>query len=181
MSASGGRVARRYARALLGAATKAQSLELVEADLHSIGSAFSAMPGLSDALSSPQLQPARKKEIVAQAVQGADPLTLSFIDLLIDKGREAELPDVCRVFQSLVDEVRGLVRATATCAMAVTPDQHASLLAGLEKRTGKRVELTIQVDPNVLGGVVVRLDDVLIDGSVRGALERIHEHMLGER
>lgn len=181
MSASGGRVARRYARALLGASVKADSLDRVEADLQAIGSAIGSSPALADALASPELQPARKREVVGKAFAGADQLTLAFVDLLVSKGREAELADVCRVFQSLVDETRGVVRATATCAMEVTPAQHASLLAGLEKRTGKKVDLTVQVDPHVLGGVVVRLDDVLIDGSVRGALERIHEHMLGER
>ena len=80
----------------------------------------------------------------------------------------------------LTDVARHLVRADATFAVQPTPDETAGLIRGLEQRTGETVSLTVQVDPAILGGVVVRMHDTIIDGSVRGTLERLREQLLQE-
>jgi F-type H+-transporting ATPase subunit delta len=139
-------------------------------------------PALSRSLESP-LIPADKKHAIIDQIFGkeADPLTRSFLHLLITKRREDILRTVEEEFQVLSDQARGLIRAEATVAAPLSEADRAALVDGLKTRTGKQIELDVRVDPVILGGVVVRMQDTVIDGSVRGALERLREQMLLER
>jgi F-type H+-transporting ATPase subunit delta len=90
----------------------------------------------------------------------------------------AELPRVAEQFRRLDDERQGITQATATSATALTPDEVRAITARLEQSTGGRIELDVQVDPSLLGGLVVRVGDRLIDGSVRGRLERLRNQLM---
>ena len=126
--------------------------------------------------------PAGKKRDLISTLLGAfiDTLTLSFLRLLVDKRREDILSLVRLEVQQLSDASRHLVRAEATFALEPTADERTQLIASLAKRTGEQVDLTVRVDPSILGGVVVRMHDTIIDGSVRGTLERLREQLLQE-
>ena len=98
---------------------------------------------------------------------------LNLIVLLLRRGRIELLPRVAQEFARLDDLDKHVIHATATSAALMGPDEVRALTARLEQLSGGRVELTTDVDPGILGGVVVRLGDRLIDGSVRGRLERL--------
>ncbi len=98
---------------------------------------------------------------------------LNLIVLLLRRGRIELLPRVAQEFARLDDLDKHVIHATATSAAPMDPDEVRALTARLEQLSGGRVELTTDVDPGILGGVVVRLGDRLIDGSVRGRLERL--------
>jgi len=102
---------------------------------------------------------------------------LNLVLLLLRRGRIDLLPRVAREFARLDDLRNGVVNATATSAAPLDPDEVRALTARLQRLTGGRVELTTNVDPSLLGGVVVRLGDRLIDGSVRGRLERLRSRL----
>lgn len=175
------RAAKRYATALFQAAQKNGKLEVVERDLDTVLDLMKLTPALLDMWESPLVPSGRKRDLLARTLGSTiDTLTLSFLRLLVDKRREEILEAVRGEMHHLGDAARHLVRAEATFAVAPTSEEQTALIRSLEKRTGENVQLTVQVDPAILGGVVVRLHDTIIDGSVRGTLERLREQLLQE-
>lgn len=175
------RVARRYACALFQASRRLGKMEAVQADVESLADLWGRTPALRDALVSPLVTMDRKHALIGRLFEGkVDTLTSSFLHVLVDKRREAVVPEVREEFVRLADDARGLIRAHVQVAAPIDEAQRASLVAGLERRTGKRIELTVETEPAVIGGAVVRMQDTVIDGSVRGALERLREQMLHE-
>lgn len=102
----------------------------------------------------------------------------NLIQLQLRRGRIDQLPRVAAEFRRLDNERQGITVATATAAAPLTPDEVRTLTTRLEQFTGGRVELDVQVDPSLLGGLVVRVGDRLIDGSVRGRLERLRNQLV---
>ena len=175
------RVAKRYASALFHAGRRLGKTEAVQADLDGLVLLWQQTPALRHAMESPLVPPERKHGLMRRALEGkVDPLTLGFLDLLVEKRRESILPEVREEYLRQADAARGLIRAHAQVAVPIDDGQRAALVAGLERRTGKRIELTVETSPAVLGGVLVRMLDTVIDGSVRGSLERLRERMLRE-
>ena len=101
----------------------------------------------------------------------------NLVQLLLRRGRIEQLPRVAAEFRRLDDRRQGVTNATATSAEALQPDEIEALTTRLEQSTGGRIALDVQVDPGLLGGLVVRIGDRLIDGSVRGRLERLRNQL----
>ena len=175
------RAARRYATALFATAQRQDKLDSVTRDLHMVVDLMDQTPALDEMWGSKVVPTGKKRELIGMLFGASiDPLTLSFLRLLADKRREDILSLVRLEVQQLSDSSRRLVRAAATFALQPTDDERAKLIQSLEKRTGEHVELTVNVDPRILGGVVVRMHDKIIDGSVRGTLESLREQLLHE-
>jgi F-type H+-transporting ATPase subunit delta len=102
----------------------------------------------------------------------------NLIQLMLRRGRIDELPRVASEFRRLDDARQGVVHATVTAAADLTQDEVRALTARLEQQTGGRVELEVEVDPSLLGGLIVRIGDRLIDASVRGRLERLRTQLI---
>jgi F-type H+-transporting ATPase subunit delta len=102
---------------------------------------------------------------------------LNLVILLLRRGRIELLPRVAQEFARLDDLHNHVIHATATSAAPMGPDEVRALTARLEQLSGGQVELTTDVDPSILGGVVVRFGTTLIDGSVRGRLERLRSKL----
>ncbi len=138
-------------------------------------------PALRQMWESPLLPAGRKRALIGQLLGNSlDGLTLSFLRLLVDKRREDILEAVRTEIRRQADVARKLVRAEAIFAVPPTPEEQTSLVRSLEQRTGEQVDLTVHVDPAILGGVVVRMQDTILDGSVRGTLERLREQLAQE-
>ena len=103
---------------------------------------------------------------------------LNLIDLMIRRGRTHELAKVAAEFRRLDNARQGITIATATSATPLSGDEIRALTERMEAFTGGRVELDVNVDPGLLGGLVVRVGDRLIDGSVRGRLERLRNQLV---
>jgi F-type H+-transporting ATPase subunit delta len=133
---------------------------------------------IARALGNPALPIASRAELVRAAIGAAvsNPV-LNLVQLLLARGRIELLPGVAREFARLDDLRLGVVHATATSAAPLAADEVRAMTARLEQLTGGHVELATSVDPSLLGGVVVRLGDRLIDGSVRGRLERLRTQL----
>jgi F-type H+-transporting ATPase subunit delta len=176
------RVTRRYASALFSAAQKTGMVDAVQNELDMLAGHWETTPQLRQAMESPLL-PDDKKLSILDKLFGTEisPLTKSFLRVLVEKDREDILVDVQRQFRQQADAARGLLRAKALVAAPLDPNQEKALVAGLQDRTGKTIALEVAVDPGILGGVVVRMEDTIIDGSVRGSLERLREQMLAGR
>jgi F-type H+-transporting ATPase subunit delta len=165
--------ARRYAEAAFEIAERDDSMAAWSAAL-TIAEERLAGAEVTRILSNPSLPAATRIEllgrIVGDDVTGAQRNLLS---LMIRRGRFEQLPAVIAEFRRLYRRREGIMEATVTSAAALDDAEVEALQARLESLTGKRIELSREVDAELLGGVQVRVGDQLIDGSVRGRLERL--------
>lgn len=181
MAARDIRAAKRYATALFEAAQKIGALDAVEKDLSSVIELMGHTPALRGMWESPLVPAGRKRDIIGKVLgKSLHPLTLAFLRLLVDKRREEVLDPVQFELRLLSDRANHLLRADAVFAVTPSSEERAALQHSLQERTGEQVQLTVEVDPDILGGVIVRMQDTIIDGSVRGALERLREQLLQE-
>jgi F-type H+-transporting ATPase subunit delta len=175
------RASRRYATALFAIAEKQSKLDAVTRDLDTVVGLMDTTPALDEMWGSKVVPAGKKRDLIGMLFGASiDPLSLSFLRLLVDKRREDIVSLVRMEVQQLTDASRRLVRAEATFALQPTPEERENLVKSLEQRTGEHVDLAIHVDSSILGGVVVRMHDTIIDGSVRGTLERLREQLLQE-
>jgi F-type H+-transporting ATPase subunit delta len=130
-------------------------------------------------LSSPIIHTSEKKDVFEQLFQKkVHALTYDFLILLLDKNREEWLPSIIDFFMKLSDEARGIIRAQLVTAYKFAGEQLKALKKQLDVFSGKNVVLVQQVDESLLGGFVVRLDDTVIDTSLRNQLAKLRESMV---
>ena len=173
------RVVRRYAAALFNAAWKAGVVDAVESDLGLVSYALEASPSFLEAVRSPVLPVDRKHAIVDEVFAGkVNEITLSYLRLLVDKRREEAMSHTEQEYVELANEARGIVTAHVTTAVEMTEQEEAAITAKLAEMTGKSVNLEKIVADDVIGGVLVRIGDTVIDGSIRGQLEALREKLL---
>lgn len=174
------RVAKRYAAALFGVAQRDGILDSVAQDITLIERFIGEVPYLRAVLLQPLVTEDRKFKVVDDAFgDRVTAASLNFVKLLIRKRREDLISECIAEFRHLVAQAQNRVSARATTAVPMTELQTQQMVMSLEKMTGKTVALTTDVDPAVLGGVVVRMGDTVIDGSVRGSLERLERQLMG--
>lgn len=173
------RIVRRYATALFAAASKADAVDQVESDLGLVSYTIEQSPALWEALTSPVLPSEKKCEILAGVFEGSiSAITLSYLKLCVSKRREEVIRETEAEYIALANEARGIVKAEVTSAVELSPDQEARLVAKLSQTTGKRIELSKNVDPSLVGGLLVRIGDKVIDGTIRGQLSALREELL---
>jgi F-type H+-transporting ATPase subunit delta len=165
--------ARRYAEAAFEIAERDDSMEVWVAAL-AVAEERLVSPEVVRLLSNPSIPAASRTEVLERIVgDEVDGAPRNLLSLLIRRGRFEQLPAVIREFGRLYRRREGIVEATVTSAAALDSAEIDALQARLESLTGKRIELSQAVDPDLLGGVQVRVGDQLIDGSVAGRLERL--------
>lgn len=166
------RVARRYAVGLMAVAAEARSVDRTADDLALIGRTLEGARDLRSLVASPVVRASRKAAAFRALFDPRiAPSTLAFLDLLTAKGREALLAEVVEQFQALRDERLGVVTVDVAAAVELTPAQRNEMTARLERHTGKKVRLRVTLDPAVRGGLVVKIGDTVLDGSLRRQLE----------
>jgi F-type H+-transporting ATPase subunit delta len=166
------RAATRYATALLGVAVERNELDAVAGDVGFLDRAIAGSPDLSAFLRSPVINKEKKKKALREILSGRTGETmLAFVLLLASKDRESLLPEILRQFHRLRDERLGILDASARSAAEFTDEQKARLGEKIGKVTGKKVRLTVERDPSLIGGFTVQYEDTVWDASVRRQLE----------
>lgn len=130
-------------------------------------------------IGNPHVQRAELVALIAEVAGAADDKSRNFVQLLADNGRLAALPQVAAQYAALRAEVENTVDVTVTSALPLTAEQSDKLVQALSRRLRRTVRLTATVDPSLIGGAVVRADDLVIDGSLRGRVERLANTMAG--
>jgi F-type H+-transporting ATPase subunit delta len=131
---------------------------------------------LRQALSDPHLPVERRQQIVEDLLAGkSTPLTSSLVSVVVANGRVRELPEIVDRLLDITAATGEKVIAQVRSAVALSDDQKSRLAAALAKSTGKQVEVVVEVDPSVLGGIVTQIGDTVIDGSVRQRLSQLRE------
>jgi F-type H+-transporting ATPase subunit delta len=168
---------RRYAEAAFEVALRDGTVETWRGDLET-AAAVVADPTVGHAFANPAV-PFETRRAVLQSALGnvISAPAMNLIGLLLRRGRIEQLPRVAEQFRRLDNARQGITIATATSAAPLGPDEVRALTGRLEQMTGGPIELDLQTDPSLLGGLVVRVGDRLIDGSVRGRLERLRNQL----
>ena len=172
-----GSLSRRYARALLDIGVDNNNYEALGREIRALADALRSSSELVEALSNPAF-PRSDRQKVLEALfprLGASQITRNFTLLLLDRDRMRILPDVARELEAMINEKAGRVGATVVSATKLTPMQLDALKKALEKLSGKTVEMHKSEDPELLGGVVAKVGDVVYDGSLRTQLEQIRQ------
>ena len=170
--------ARRYAEAAFQVAERDGTVDGWRRELDSAATIV-AEPRIGRTLSNPAIALDTRADAVSTTFGGvASQPVINLIKLMLRRGRIEDVPRVAAEFRRIDNARQGITIATATSAAPLSQDEVAALTSRLEAFTGGRVDLDIHVDPSLLGGLVVQVGDRLIDGSVRGRLERLRNQLV---
>lgn len=174
------RAATRYATALLGVAVERNELDAVAKDVDLLGRMISGSPDFAAFLRSPVINKERKKKALREVLAGkAGETVAAFCLLLASKDRESLLAEIVRQFHRLRDERLGILNATVRSAAELSAEQTARLGERIGAITGKKVRLSIERDPSLIGGFTVQYEDTVWDASVSRQLELMRAALVG--
>lgn len=170
------RVARRYARALYRVASQSNMVAAVEADLNGVAHQFETDEKFRGLLMTPTIAREKKEQVLEKAfADRVTGVTMETLRLLLSKRRETMFVAVRDEFVRLRREAGMVLYATVTTAEPLTDDLRDTLVKKLETETGKRVEAEFDVAPGLIGGIRVGYDNYVLDGSIRGGLNRLKD------
>ena len=176
---SGGGLARRYVKPLFEVALTKGAMAQVGDDLAQLDRALQQFPELRAFFNNPSADRRAKRQAAEEIFRGASPWTLNFIRVVLDKNRPGILSEAHRLFQQLRDEQQGITPGSVTTAIPLDEAAKQRLTARLEGQFGK-LRLEFAVDPGIIAGVLVRVGNQVIDGTVRGRLARLRAALAGE-
>jgi F-type H+-transporting ATPase subunit delta len=175
------KIAVRYAKALLSTATEQNQLEPVFQDISTLYSALNEVQQFGMYLKSPVVKPSSKRKFVTSALQNViSGLTLNFLLVLIDNKREAELENISRWFIHLYREMKGIKSATITTVTALGDSTKLKLMKMLTELYKSDVKLELNLNPSIIGGFILKVEDQQYDASVASGIKRMRTSLLSE-
>ena len=174
-------ISKRYARAFFEIATEEKQLESYFNELNQFASIIAQNKALSDFMANPVFDQASKKGVVKSIIGKLQlsTITISFLNLLVDKKRIDILHDIVTCYCQLMDDVLKKVGVNIKTAFPLSSTMQDYIISNLEKLTGRKVEVFIENDPSLLGGIVLGVGDTLYDGSIKNQLNNMR-NLLGE-
>jgi len=170
---------RTYARALYAAAKDADRLDAVREQLGDFVEAQRQVPELRDLLRNPQLDQRVKASVFEELLGGDEQLVRNFLLLLAEKNRAGEVDEIAREFERLVAQEEGILDVQVTTAVDLSEQEGRDVIEQIEKASGRKVEATHTVDPDLIGGIVLQAGSLRLDASVRGRLNRLRRELKG--
>jgi len=167
--------ARVYAEALFAAGEDKGKINELQEQLAKFAEAVDADRDLQVFLFSPYLSSNDKVEGLRRAVTGAEPEFSNFLELLVEKGRMPEVFRIRREFDELWKKANRRLDVTVTSAIELDPSVVGKIGEEVERQTGEKVELSSEVDDGILGGIVLRVGNMVLDASIRTRLEKLRK------
>jgi F-type H+-transporting ATPase subunit delta len=172
---------RTYARALFEAAKEKGRLGQVREELGDFVAAVEEVPELDALLRNPQLDPRAKAQALEDVLGGADELVRNFLLLAVEKHRGGQLREIHREFERLMAEEERRLTVELTTAYELSDDDARQIVGQIEHASGRPVDATRNVDPQLIGGIVLQAGSLRVDASVRGRLERLRRELTTAR
>jgi F-type H+-transporting ATPase subunit delta len=173
-----GAAARRYARAIFELARDEGRFEEWAARIAAVREVLS-VPEVRAVLMNPSISRQERQAAVSTFLEGAGPESVNLGKLLVGAGRVDDIAAIEEEYGGLVDEAEGRIRATATTAVELSPNDRDGLTRSLSKRLGREVRLTAAVDQSIIGGLVLRFGDHVIDASLATRLQQLRRKLAG--
>lgn len=172
-------LAKKYARAIFELASEENKLGEYGDELKMVAETVAGHEALKAFIGNPQVKSEAKKEILSKLFQeDTTKRIFHFLMLLVDKRRESLIGEIAKEYKALSNEAQNVVEAKITVASALSEAQEKRLIEKLEKTMGKTVVVEKKIDRSILGGVVVRIGDKLIDGSVTRRVKALKTQLL---
>ena len=168
--------AKRYTEAVFSIAREKGTFDQWQHDLDVLAGLMSD-ESAGVVLASPNISRDNKLSLIRTSLTGAQPEALNLATLLLDRGRLGIAPEMARLFRDAALSERGIVVAEVTTAIPIDKQAEAAIQQRLSTLVGKQVEIRAEVDPAIIGGVVARIGDQLIDGSVSNQLRRLRDRL----
>ena len=169
-------LARPFAKAAFALAQSAGELALWSNKL-SVSAALSADAGISALIHSPKVKVAERAAVLLPPAEASDSAFARFLHTLAENARLPLLPEVAREFELLRAQAEGTLKVQVTSALPIEPAQQQQLIDKLSKRFARQVSLDIVLQPDLIGGAIVNAGSVVIEGSVRGKIHRMHNEL----
>ena len=169
--------ARRYAEAAFEVALAAGQLDRWQEDL-ALATIALAQPDVEPVVHSPAIPLVQRQAVVSALLEARiQPGALRLVNLLVARGRSNDLGRVSEEYVRRLNAHRGVVMATVTSAVPLTPDENAAIRSRVEAMARAPIELRTEVDPDLIGGLTIQVRDRLLDASIRGRLERMRDQL----
>jgi F-type H+-transporting ATPase subunit delta len=169
---------RMYAEALFEAAKEQGRLEQVRTDLGDFVAALGEVSDLRDVLRNPQLDPGTRAKILDEVVGGVDDLVRNFLRLVAEKGRAGQIEGIHEEFELLAARDERRLNVDLTTAVELADEDLRDIVRQIEQASGRTVDATTHVDPDLIGGLVLQVGTRRVDASVRGRLERLRRDLV---
>jgi F-type H+-transporting ATPase subunit delta len=166
-----------YARSLFEVAQEQDKLDVVREQLGEFADALDSSRELQQFLFSPYFSTAEKEDGLERAVTGADPVIVNFLQLLIENHRMPVIFRVRRAYDALWEAANRLLPVHVTSAIELDSRTVSQIGDEIAEQTGQKVELSSEVDPDILGGIVVRVGNSVLDASIRSRLEKLRKQV----
>ena len=173
------KLATRYARALLGALRESGAEQPADEFLSALADSVKTNAEFRGFLLDPAKSSTSKKAVLNQlaTAHGVHERVITFLSMLVANGRLAALPAIAELFHTEREAAQGQVSATLTTAAPLTPELRLRATGALEKLSGRKVNLTVAIDPALLGGAVAQVGSMVYDGSLKTQLARLRRTM----
>lgn len=171
-------VHRIYAEALLEAARDAKRIDAVRDDFDAFVAALAASEELSDLLRNPQIDPGAKRAVLEATLGEAEETFRNFLLLVTEKGRVGQIEEIHAEWERLLAAEARILEVELTTAVELSEADAAALVEKIEQASGRKIEASRTVDPDLIGGLVLRAGSVRVDGSVRGRLDSLRDELL---
>jgi F-type H+-transporting ATPase subunit delta len=166
-----------YARALFEAAVENGELDEIQQQLAVWADALGTNKNLQTFFFSPRFSPAEKKEAIRRIIEGGNEHFLNFLELLAERHRLPATFRIRRTFDEMWREEHKMLPVEVTSAIELDEGLIRSIGERIEKQTGRRIELTSRVDPDIIGGLVLRVGNRVLDASIHGRLEKLRKQI----
>jgi ATP synthase F1 delta subunit len=170
-------IAKVYARSLFEVAREQAKLDLVREQLGQLVDALNQHRELAVFFFSPYFSVKEKQDALGRVLVDADPALLNFLRLLVEKHRMPVIFRIRDAFEQLWEEENRMLPVEITSAIELDADTIEGLSQEISQRTGRKVKLAARVDPDILGGLVVRVGNSILDASIRNRLEQLRRHV----
>ncbi len=172
-------IARRYAKALLMIGKEDGQTETYKEELSGIAELIQREKALEQALANPLYDTAGRRKVLVAVIDKMNLSTVmnSFLLLVFEKGRVGFIGSINDFYQKLADELKGVARASLVSATELSSEAVDKIRVSLSNRTGKDIILDIEQDPTLIGGIVTRIGDLVLDGSIKTQLLNMRESL----
>lgn len=174
-------LAKRYAKAIFTIGQEQENYEEYNEVLQGVATLFTETPEVADALTNPLYPMDVKEKVMTGLVAsiGVDAVMGNFLNLLVQKKRAEILPEIANAYKTMVDEAKNISHGNVISAVELSDELKNNIQTVLEKLTGKKVELTTSVDPSIIGGMVAKVGDLVLDGSIKTQLAGLKDSIKG--
>lgn len=174
-------LAKRYAKALFAVGKEEGNLEDLSKGLNELAELFATTPEVEDALTNPLYPIEARMKVMEHLIKAmkASQIMANFLNLLVQKKRADAIPAIAEVYGAMVDENNNMCQGTVISATDLSTALSDKVKATLEKITGKQVILKNEVDPGIIGGMIAKVGDLVLDGSIKSQLAGLKESIKG--